>query len=275
MITNTNAAATVATYNLEQTNAKLQKSLLRLSSGLRIHSAMDDAGGLAVSLKLAAAIRRTDSSTANVGNALSFLQSQDGVLQVAGSILDRLAELATLSSDSSKSDSDRLLYKTEYVELAEELTELTMEEFNGMSLFKNPYGTLVVRTSENGSQSTGITQADLEDISTAVSGLSANMTSGSLATTAVQTLDAQIQSLSVLRASNGAQQSRLSFALDILAVNRLNLEAANSRIMDVDLARESTEYAKYSIISQSGVAMVAQANTIAERALKLLSFDRD
>lgn len=273
MIINTNAAADAAIYNIDRNNVNLQRSLTRLSSGLRINSALDDAGGLAVSLKLSAAIRRTDSASANVGNALSFLQSQDGVLKAAGSILDRMSELATLATDTTKTDDDRTLYQTEYVELADQITDLTAEEFNGIPLFSNPAATLAVRTSENGSQSTSISQADLEDIATAVSGLSANMTDATLATSAVESLDTQIQNLAVMRASNGAQQSRLTFAQDILAVNRLNLEAANSQILDADLARESTEFTKRTIIAEAGVAMLAQANTIPERALKLLEFE--
>ena len=86
-------------------------------------------------------------------------------------------------------------------------------------------------------------------------------------------LDTQIQALAVLRATNGAQQSRLTFAQDILEVNRLNLEAAKSQVMDVDIAKESTEYAKHSILAEAGVAMLAQANTVSERALKLLEFN--
>lgn len=272
MIINTNAAAEAAIYNLDKTNVNLKRSLTRLSSGLRINSAQDDAAGLAVSLKLSAAIRRTDSTSANVGNALSFLQSQDGVLAAAGSILDRLSELATLATDTTITSDDRKLYQTEYVELSDQLVDLKAEEFNGIPLFSDPAATLVVRTSANGSQTTGITQVDLEDIATAVSGLSPNMTDAAMATAAVDTLDTQIQNLAVLRASNGAQQSRLTFAQNILEVNRLNLEAANSQIMDADLARESTEFAKHSIIAEAGVAMLAQANTMPERALKLLEF---
>jgi flagellin len=116
----------------------------------------------------------------------------------------------------------------------------------------------------------GITQADLEDISTAVSSL--DVTSSANATTAADALDIQIQALAVLRATNGAEQSRVTFAQEILAVNRTNLEAANSQIMDVNIAQESTNYARYSILADAGVAMLAQANTKAERALKLLEF---
>ena len=273
MIINTNAAAEAAIYNIDRNNVNLRRSLTRLSSGLRINSALDDAGGLAVSLKLSAAIRRTDSASVNVGNALSFLQSQDGVLKVAGSILDRMSELATLASDATKTEDDRELYKTEYTELSEQMADLHEEEFNGIPLFSDPAGTLTVRISENGSQSTGVSQVDLKAIALVATGLASSITDAALATTTMETLDTQIQNLAVLRASNGAQQSRLTFAQDILAVNRLNLEAANSQIMDADLARESTEYAKRNIISQAGVAMLAQANTIPERALKLLEFD--
>jgi len=273
MIINTNAAAEAAIYNLDRTNVNLKRSLTRLSSGLRINSAQDDAAGLAVSLKLSAAIRRTDSASANVGNALSFLQSQDGVLAAAGSILDRLSELATLASDSTMTSDDRELYETEYVELSDQLTDLTAEQFNGIDLFSSDGATLVVRSSENASQSIGVTQVDLDAIATAVSGQASNITDAVTATTAVNELEIQIQNLAVLRASNGAEQSRLTFAQDILEVNRLNLEAANSQIMDADLARESTDFAKHSIIADAGVAMLAQANTIPERALKLLEFD--
>jgi flagellin len=265
---NTNAAATAATYNLDRTNVNLKKSLTRLSSGLRINSAFDDAGGLAVSMKLASAIRRTDAASANMGNALSYLQTQDGVLKTAGSILDRMSELATLASDATKTSDDRALYDTEFTELEEEITGLLDEEFNGIPLFADPAGTLTLRTSENGGQTMGITQADLQNIQSAVITLDVDTVSN--ATTAVSSLDTQIQSLAVLRATNGAEQSRVSFAQDILAVNRNNLEAANSQIMDVDIAKESTEFARQTILAQAGVAMVAQANLSSEVTLRLL-----
>ena len=265
---NTNAAATAATYNLDRTNENLKRSLTRLSSGLRINSAFDDAGGLAVSMKLAAAIRRTDAASANAGNALSFLQTQDGVLKTAGSILDRMSELATLASDPIKTSDDRSLYDTEFTELEEQMTSLLAEEFNGIPLFSDPAGTLVLRTSENGTQTMGITQVDLEDIQSVV--ITLGVASEAAATAAVTALNTQIQALATLRASNGAEQSRVSYAQDILAVNRNNLEAANSQILDVDIAKESTEFAKRTILAQAGVAMLAQANISSEVTLRLL-----
>lgn len=271
MIINTNAAAAAAMYNLDQTNVSLRRSITRLSSGLRINSALDDAGGLAMSLKLSAAIRRTDSTYANMGNALSFLQTQDGVLKTADSVLLRMSELAALSTDATKTNDDREIYDTEFTELEEQITGLLKEEFNGISLFANPAGTLILRTSQNAAQSMGITQVDLEDIVSEVTNLDVDTVAN--ATAAVAELDLQIQALAMLRAKNGAEQSRVIFAQDILAVNRTNLEAANSQIMDADLALESTNYARNSILAEAGVAMLAQANMMPERALKLLEFD--
>ena len=265
---NTNAAATAATYNLDRTNENLKRSLTRLSSGLRINSAFDDAGGLAVSMKLAAAIRRTDAASANVGNSLSFLQTQDGVLKTAGSILERMSELATLATDATKTTDDRALYDTEFTELEEEMTSLLDEEFNGIPLFADPAGTLTLRTSENGGQTMGITQVDLENIQSAV--ITLDVDTESNATAAVAALNTQIQALAVLRARNGAEQSRVTYAQDILAVNRNNLEAANSQILDVDIAKESTEFARQTILAQAGVAMLAQANLSSEVTLRLL-----
>jgi flagellin len=265
---NTNAAATAATYNLDRTNENLKRSLTRLSSGLRINSAFDDAGGLAVSMKLSAAIRRTDAASANVGNSLSFLQTQDGVLKTAGSILERMSELATLATDATKTTDDRALYDTEFTELEEEMTSLLDEEFNGIPLFAGPAGTLTLRTSENGGQTMGITQVDLENIQSAV--ITLDVDTESNATAAVAALNTQIQALAVLRARNGAEQSRVTYAQDILAVNRNNLEAANSQILDVDIAKESTEFAKQTILARAGVAMLAQANLSSEVTLRLL-----
>ncbi|MEI8294655.1 MAG: flagellin [bacterium] len=266
---NSTGAASAASYYLNQNNHNLQKSLIRLSTGIRITTAADDPGGLAVSLKLSAALRRTDAVSANVGNALSYLQSQDGVLEAASNIVLRMSELATLASDGTVSTSDVALYNTEFQELQDSMTSLLSEEFNGMPLFSAGGSTLVVVTSENGTQTTGITKADLDSVENAVTGIS-GITSSAVATAAAATLETAIQDIAELRAKNGAEQSRLSFAQDILAVNRTNLEAAHGRILDVDIAEESTNYARLSIIQEAGLAMLAQANTSAESLVKLL-----
>ena len=281
VVINTNSAATSAAYNLSNTNVNLQRSLNRLSSGSRINSSFDDAGGLAVSMKMSASIRRTDATLATVNNSLSFLQTQDGVLKTADKILNRMSELATLAQDVTKSTSDLSLYNTELSQLKGQLDLMVGEEFNGISLFASGASTgldvastLTVVTSHDGDQTVGITQVDLEFISTSVgtaggAGMDISSTTGAQA--AVDTIQDAIQDLATIRANNGAEQSRLTFAADMLAVNKTNLEAANSRILDVDVADESTKLARFNILQQAGTAMLAQANQSTQSILRLIS----
>jgi len=283
VVINTNSAATSAAYNLSNTNVNLQRSLNRLSSGSRINSSADDAGGLAVSMKMSASIRRTDATLANVNNSLSFLQTQDGVMKTADKILNRMSELSTLAQDVTKSTSDLALYNTELDVIKNQLNLMLNEKFNGISLFSagstagatmDSSTTMTVVTSHDGAQTVGITQADLASISFSVgtsdsTGMDISTYAG--ATSAVATIQTAIQNLATLRANNGAEQSRLTFAGDLLAVNKTNLEAANSRILDVDVADESTKLARYNILQQAGTAMLAQANQSTQSILRLIS----
>ena len=287
VVINTNSAATSAAYNLSNTNVNLQRSLNRLSSGSRINSSFDDAGGLAVSMKMSASIRRTDATSANVGNAISFLQTQDGVLKTADKILNRMSELATLAQDVTKSTNDLALYSTELSQLKGQLNLMLEEKFNGISLFSTggaasapgtPFdddSTLTVVTSHDGGQTVGITQADLNqivfDISNTSSASNMDISTTDDANDAVGYIQTAIQNLATIRANNGAEQSRLTFAADMLAVNKTNLEAANSRILDVDVADESTKLARYNILQQAGTAMLAQANQSTQSILRLIS----
>ena len=264
VVINTNASASYASMNLTKSSDLLQKSLARLSSGSRISSPSDDAGGLAVSNKLVAAIRRTDASAVNVSNALSFLQTQAGSLKSAAAVLDRMSELGTLAGDVTKSSSDIANYCTEYVNLALELNKLTSDSFNGIKLFSDAAGSLTVYLSEDGVQTMNIDQANLFSTFSGVTDLS-SVTGGT-----ISNVTASIQSLATLMANNGAQASRLQFALDSLNVNKVNLEAANSRIYDVDVAAETTKLARANILVQSGAAMLSQANAASQIALKLL-----
>ena len=284
---NTNSAATSAAYNLSNTNVNLQRSLNRLSSGSRINSSFDDAGGLAVSMKMSASIRRTDATLANVNNSLSFLQTQDGVMKTADKVLNRMSELATLAQDVTKTTSDLALYNTELSQLKGQLNLMLDEKFNGVNLFDaganadasgqaiDVDATLTVVASHDGAQTIGITQVDLNqivfDITDDTSSTVMNIGTNTGAQAAVTTIQAAIQNLATLRANNGAEQSRLTFAADMLAVNKTNLEAANSRILDVDVADESTKLARYNILQQAGTAMLAQANQSTQSILRLIS----
>jgi flagellin len=250
----------------------LQKSLQRLSSGSKIASASDDAGGMAVSMRLEAALRRTDATSANVSNALSFLQTQDGSLKSASDVLERMSELRTLASDVTKTSGDINNYLTEFQALQAEFSKVMTESFNGTSLFTSgtATGSLTVALSEDGSQTMTITQVAMltNNFTTVLGGSISDVTSFTNISTSAIT--SAISEMATNRANNGAQASRLQFALDSLAVNHTNLEAANSRIIDVDVAKETTMLARNNILVQAGAAMLSQANASAQIALKLL-----
>jgi len=291
VVINTNTASSLAAYSLSNSNVNLQRSLQRLSSGSRINSSFDDAGGLAVSMKMSASIRRTEATQANVGNAIAILQTQDGVLKSADKVLSRMSELATLALDVTKSTSDLALYSTELTQLKGQLNLMLSEKFNGITLFhqgaasgatintaidtSTSGNTLVVVTSHDGAQTVGITRADLNaiayDITDTSSANALNITTNANATSAIATIQTAIQNLATLRANNGAEQSRLTFAADMLSVNKINLEAANSRIIDVDVASESAQLARFNILQQAGTAMLAQANQSTQSILRLIS----
>ncbi len=475
-VINTNFAASTAAYNLDRTNQNLQRSLNRLSTGSRINSAYDDAGGLAVSMKLSAAIRRSQAVNANVGNSLAFLQTQDGVLKTADKVLSRMSELTSLALDVTKNASDIANYDTEFQQLQQQFAQFSTEKFNGIPLFlqeslnatpaSTTAGALKVVTSEDGGQSADIsvhaintdpwlhmlkngfvsfadpansarrifvtnepqdvagytdtgevidlsqttqvtqtythvytipgsdftrvanvdahapssTAASTTSLSVKVSAdsssegllnasvggtflwnrpssenrittptyedLADNIRTGDLSfdpllggstssitttltytpiawgvypgttTTRTGTLAQEselytgtkilnswsgnalsstaanvsnsrltvdtaeefgivarmaLQSLATMRAQNGAEQSRLHFAQDMLSVNQTNLESAVSRIMDVDVAVESTQLARFNILQQAGTAMLAQANQSSQSLLRLIT----
>jgi flagellin len=245
----------VAANNLASSNSMLQKSLNRLSSGSKIVTPADDAGGLAVSMKLTAAATRQGAINTNIGNATSFLQTQDSAAKVAGKVLERMGELATLYGDVTKSSSDKANYNTEFTALQAELTSIQNETFNGISLF-NASSSLAVVVSDGGETVT-MTAKDMTPVNGQV------ITNGTNIKTA-------IEAVATLRANNGAEQSRLGFASELVTVNKANLEAANSRIVDVDVASESTQLARWNVLVSAGTSMLAQANQSAQSALKLL-----
>jgi len=270
---NTNSSATLASQNLSKSNALLQKSLQRLSSGSKIASASDDAGGLAVSLRLEASLKRNQSTQSNVANAISFLQTQDGALSAISNILSRMAELKTLSLDITKGDDDINNYLTEFDALQDEFSKVIADKFNGISLFSSgaSSGSLSVSLTEDGSSSGSMT---ISQTASGTDKLNAVMTGvtdlASFKSLGVSAITEAISEIAKARATNGAQSSRLQFALDALATNSSNIEAANSRIIDVDVASETTRLARNNILVQAGTAMLAQANASSQIALKLL-----
>jgi flagellin len=267
VVINTNYAATVASNNLAASNNMLQRSLNRLSSGSKIVNPADDAGGLAVSMKLSAAAKRQGAVASNIGNAVSFLQTQDGALKVTGKVLDRMSELKTLYGDPTKNASDLANYDSEFTALQDQLTAITSEAFNGVSLFGS--ADLSVGVTEDGATTVTISGRDLSGTTAGVGNITASGVSD-LGDIDLSDITDAIENVATMRASNGAEQSRFGFASELVTVNKANLEAANSRIVDVDVAEESTQLARWNILTQAGTAMLSQANQSAQSAMRLI-----
>ena len=341
IVVNTNSAATTASFNLSKSNEALRKSLGRLSSGKRITSPADDAGGLAVALKLASKTNRTTGVIQNVQNSISYLQVQDSSLQTVGKILDRMAELRTMAQDITKNTGDIENYSKEFVELQSQLKQIKNETFNGISLFSSGTAnvandpTLNAQTgaltaSVNGTAlntfdrygrtlythpggqtndgSISINVTNLEYVleigtlsnenssywdSTGLGTPAQNINLGnvesdqfegvlgpngvnsdgfveSIMAVSMNQLTAAIERLADVRAENGAEQNRAMQVTDMLQSSLTNLEAAHGRIMDADIAQESTRFARHNVLVQAGAAMTAQANQLTNVALSLL-----
>lgn len=266
MIISTNITSQVSANNLEASQSRLSKSLSRLSSGSKIVNPADDAAGMAVGSRLTAQIRRLDAARGNVGNAISFTQTQDGYLKKIAEALTRMSELSLQAQDVTKGDADRTLYQSEFTQLAEFIENTAGKDFNGVSLFSGNPLDVTLDSEGNTLTMEGISLATVVYDAVLTSDLSTRP-GAAAALTAVK--DA-INELSQKRAGIGAYQSRLNYTSDQLTVSKENLTAANSRIQDVNVAEESTEYAKQNILVQSGTAMLAQANSMPQSVLRLL-----
>jgi flagellin len=323
---NTNMAATRASQYLASNHANLQKSLDRLSSGKRITQPADDAGGLAVAMKLNHSINGLRGASSNISNAISFLQVQDGILDSAGQIVSRMGELQGMSTDVTKSGDDIALYESEFNDLREQLYEMTQSKFNGVALFgdwtadgtarstvanaafpaqsSHADVTLDVIISEDGTTNVSIHRSLLGGaLMIDITGAATNSqsdgsgTDGAMgaagaaidglikdpAVADARELDPNgtnpftaaaftqaLENIATLRASNGGQVKRLMYAQADVETKISNMTAAHGRIMDVDIASESSNLARQQILVQASAAMTAQANTSNDVALMLL-----
>jgi len=263
MIINTNVSAIRGSRMLGESTSQLNNSLARLSSGKKMLFPMDDAAGLAVAVKFDAQIARNKSVQNNLTSAVSYSQTQDGFLQKVGKALDRMSELATLSLDNTKSASDKTNYNTEFTDLKNYISDIGLKDFNGVSLF-NGSGLAVTKDSDGGTWSLNASALNGSDVTTVI-GTFTSTTAG-----AVSALKTAIESVATHRAKVGANIQRLTFTQEQVNILNENLSASVSRIKDVDVAEESTRYARYNILVQSGTAMLAQANLLPQNALRLL-----
>jgi flagellin len=313
---NSNPAAAAANFYMSKNNSALQKSINRLSSGSKIVHPNDDAGGLAVSMKLESAVVRLQGAEKNIQNGISFLEVQDGVLANASKIMNRMIELKGLSQDVLKNSSDNDNYNREFRNLQVQLFEMGNLTFNGVSMFANHTSenpateavfddmsqslsadnTMSIYVSSDGSSGPKVSinkalllsaltvDSDLDDIGTGVAySAGVNKTAGAitfasetyadgikLEDISVGVFTKALENLATLRADNGGTMSRLQYASDNATMQAKNFAAANGRIVDVDIAAESTNLAKYQILSQASASMIAQANSSMDIALMLL-----
>jgi len=288
-VINTNIQAISGARNLNHSQEMLGRSLTRLSSGSKIVNPSDDAAGLAVSEKLDAQGRRVKAAETNVQNAISYVQTADGFMSGMTKILSRMSELGILAKDVTKNSSDVNLYQQEFQALQEQLRATiggTTAEIGGSSGVGTPLGAfngiVLFGPNATGLQVT-IGQAVGQDMTIQESNLrtgamldiisqdaSGAYTLESTDADAIQKITDAIQHVAEQRATLGAAQSRLELASSTLQIEYENLSSAISRIRDVDVAEETTQYARYNILVQSGTAMLAQANQTPQSVLKLL-----
>ena len=273
MVINTNIAATAATRNLAASTDRLSQSLARLSSGSKITSPEDDAAGLAQVIRFEAQMNRNSAVRANLGNATSFSQTQDGFLQKVQVALDRMSELSVLSQDVTKTNTDRSNYSVEFTQLQNYISDIGTKGFNGVTLFATAGQAVTI---DSDASKFTMNAVDMTS-STATTGLARiyNSSTSSITTTgsaasALSNIQTSIQNLADMRAKVGANIQRLNLTDQAVNILNENLSAANSRIKDVDVADESTQYARANILVQSGTAMLTQANVLPQSALRLI-----
>ena len=266
MVINTNLQAQGTSTLLMQSSNKLSMSLQRLSSGSKITSPADDSAGLAVSMKLNAQLARISAASNNVGNAISFSQTQDGYISKVNDALSRMSELSVLAQDVTKTDSDRSLYQQEFKALGSYISNVATKDFNGVSLFTASNLSVTTDSEANTFSMAGV---DLSNASYTTA-TSSDISTSAGALTALTSVKGALSKLASDRANIGSNEESLGYYSDQLSSLKNNLSAANSRITDVDVAQESTTYAKWNILVQSGTAMLAQANSLPQSDLKLL-----
>jgi flagellin len=257
---NTNVEAFNAHRNLENTQMQLSKSMQKLSSGLRINSAADDAAGLAISEKMRSQINGTDQAQRNTMDGISLVQTADGAYNEMHSILQRVRELAVQAQNGTLTSSDTTAIDQEVGQLTAELGRIASNtQFNGLQALSGTF-TLQVGADAGSGNQIAFSLAAID-----FSGLGSAASAG-----AISAIDTAITSVSSARSTLGAIQNRLEDTVDNLGVYQENISAAESRIRDVDIAAETVNFTKLQILSQSGTAMLAQANSAPNNVLSLL-----
>jgi flagellin len=261
---NTNLQSLNAQRNVTTNQMSLATSIQRLSSGLRINSAKDDAAGLAIADRMNAQIRGTAVAIRNANDGISLAQTAEGALATVTDALQRMRELAIQAQNGTNGTSDRANLDTEYQALSSEITRLAAQtKYNGSAIVGASAGAQVFQVGANNGDTLTIT-------TTAVTTVAGDLTTSANASTAVAALDTALNTITTNRATYGAAISRFGFAITNLQVTNENQTAARGRIMDADFAQETANLSRAQVLQQAGTAMIAQANALPNEVLALL-----
>jgi flagellin len=271
LIVNNNPASIAAQRNLGVSTGSLGRSIERLSSGLRITRAADDAAGLGLSETLRAHIRSINQAIRNSSDGISLTQIADGAAATIGSLMARLRELASQSASGTVGNTERSYIDQEFIALRSEIDRIAaVTEFNGQALTS---GSTISFTMQVGfkSGSNNTLTMDLDQLTISALGLSnVNVSTAANAQSALANIDSAISAVATARAEYGSLQNRFEATIANLQVSSENLTAAESRIRDADIAYETSQFTKNQVLVQTGIAVLAQANTLPQQALALL-----
>lgn len=266
-----NVTALNAHRNLTNNNSALTKNLEKLSSGYKINRAGDDAAGLAISEKMRAQITGLETAQKNAEDGVSLVQTAEGALTEVHSMLNRMVALATQSANGTYSSANRLEMQKEITALNAEIDRIgATANFNGTKLFDGSTATIDLHVGESSASSNSISVALKSMNSTSISVNAISISTAAGAKSAIDVVNTAIDTISSLRSDFGALQNRLEHTINNLGVQNENITAAESRIRDVDMAKEMMAYTKNSILVQASQAMLAQANQVPQGVLQLL-----
>ena len=267
-IINTNIPSLTAQRNLNTSQGALSVALNRLSSGLRVNSAKDDAAGLAIATRLEAQSRGMGMAIRNANDAVSFVQTAEGGIAKINEALQRMRELAVQAANGTYTASDRENLNAEFQQLSSEVARVASQtEFNGLAMF-NGSGSQTFQVGANVGQTIDISIGNFTDASIAQTG--SNICNVANANSVLTSIDAAMNTVNTQRANLGGAQSRLDAVVSQLQISRENQEASRSRIMDADYAEETARLTRAQILQQAGTAMLSQANSVPNNVLTLL-----
>ncbi len=269
-VVNTNIMSLNAQRNLNSTNSAMQTAIQRLSSGMRINSAKDDAAGLAISERFTAQIRGLNQASRNAADAISLAQTAEGSLQEMTTNVQRIRELAVQSVNASNSTSDRSALNIEVTQLKAEISRITGTKFNGKAIIGASATTFNFQIGADKGETIGITTTNLSTATTRTAMSNLGISSAASAASMITKADAFLSTLNLERAKLGAVQSRFDSVIRNVQNSSENISAARSRIMDADFATETAALTRSQILQQAGVAMLSQANSVPQNVLSLL-----